>query len=159
MFIKFINHRRQQTQHNIIVVITVIANNRFHSCQIKCNIIFFGFADLRFFRTLNDHTHDGAALSTPRHAWTCTRPTCLLSRCCTTFHVRVHVVNICERPLGQWAESRCWRRAAHDQSCSRVADTHRILDVVQRMSSQANDAVAPPLAFLASRHVSSVVSR
>ena len=27
--------------------------------------------------------------------------------------------------------------AAHDQSCSRVADTHHILDVVQRMSSQA----------------------
>ena len=79
-------------------------------------------------------------------------------------HVRVHVVvNICERPLGQWAESRCWRRAVHDQPCvrcSRVAfrrvmreyiqcsrAAHRILDVARRMISHVCDVVVAPVTF------------
>jgi len=51
-----------------------------------------GFADLRFFRTLNDHVHSAVALSTSRHACACIRQTRLLSHCCTTFYVKIEAV-------------------------------------------------------------------
>jgi len=88
-------------------------------------------------------------------------------------HVRVHVVNICERPLGQWAESRCWRRAVHSQPCvrcNRVAfrrvmreciqcsrTAHRVVDAAWRMISHACNAVASLVAFLTSRDAGAVV--
>jgi len=78
-------------------------------------------------------------------------------------HVRVHVavVNVGERPLGQWAESRCRLAVAHDQPCvrySRVACRRVMCECIRCsrvavtfLSSRGAGAVVAPVALFVSR--------
>ena len=58
-------------------------------------------------------------------------------------HVRVHVANICERPLGQCAESRCRRGTAYHQSCVSCSRStcHILVAASRRMISHAYHTV------------------